>query len=167
MKYHQQKFEEVLTALSTSANGLSDDEAGKRLLEYGPNEIKESARRTPLGMLLDQFKDFMIIILVVAAVISGLLGEVADTIAIVVIVVLNAVMGFVQEYRAEKAIEALKMMATPAAMVIRNGMSNSIPTPEVVPGDVVLLEAGRVVPADLRLIETAQLRVEEAALPGG
>src|SRR4030066_1717978 len=108
MKYHQQKTEEVLAVLSTSAKGLSNNEAGKRLLEYGTNEIKETAKRTPLGMLIDQFKDFMIVILIVAAVISGLLGEVADTIAMVVIVVLNAIMGFVQEYRAEKAIEALK-----------------------------------------------------------
>src|SRR3990170_4543609 len=127
VKYHQQKFEEVLDALNTSVNGLSNNEAGKRLLEYGPNEIKESARRTPLGMLLDQFKDFMIIILIVAAVISGLLGEVADTIAIVVIVVLNAIMGFVQEYRAEKAIEALRLMATPAATVLRDGVPQSVP----------------------------------------
>jgi len=166
MKYHQQKFEEVLTALSTSANGLSDDEARKRLLEYGPNEIKESARRTPLGMLLDQFKDFMIIVLIAAAVISGLLGEVADTIAIVVIVILNAIMGFIQEYRAEKAIEALKLMAATASTVLRDGIPHSVPTREVVPGDIVLLEAGKVVPADLRLIESAQIRIEEAALTG-
>src|SRR3990167_141269 len=160
MKYHQQKPEDVLEVLNSSIKGLSHDEAQKRLVEYGPNEIKETKKKTPLGMFLDQFKDFMIIILIAAAVISGLLGDIVDTIAIVVIVVLNAVIGFVQEYRAEKAIEALKMMAMPAAMVIRNGMSNSIPTPEVVPGDVVLLEAGRVVPADLRLIEAAQLKIE-------
>jgi len=166
MKYHQQKPEDVLEVLNSSIKGLSHDEAQKRLVEYGPNEIKETKKKTPLGMFLDQFKDFMIIILIAAAVISGLLGDIVDTIAIVVIVVLNAVIGFVQEYRAEKAIEALKMMAMPAAMVIRNGMSNSIPTPEVVPGDVVLLEAGRVVPADLRLIEAAQLKIEEAALTG-
>ena len=166
MKYHQQKPEDVLEVLNSSIKGLSHDEAQKRLVEYGPNEIKETKKKTLLGMFLDQFKDFMIIILIAAAVISGLLGDIVDTIAIVVIVVLNAVIGFVQEYRAEKAIEALKMMAMPAAMVIRNGMSNSIPTPEVVPGDVVLLEAGRVVPADLRLIEAAQLKIEEAALTG-
>ncbi len=166
MKYHQQKYEEVLAVLNTTANGLSSNEARKRLLEYGTNEIKETAKRTPLGMLLDQFKDFMIIILIVAAVISGLLGEVADTIAIVVIVILNAIMGFVQEYRAEKAIEALKLMATPASTVLRDGAPNSIPTPELVPGDIILLDAGKVVPADLRLIESFQLKIEEAALTG-
>ncbi len=166
MKYHQQKSEDVLAVLNTSANGLSNNEAQKRLLEYGPNEIKESAKRTPIGMFADQFKDFMIIILIVAAVISGLLGEVADTIAIVVIVILNAIMGFVQEYRAEKAIEALRLMATPASTVLRDGAAYSVPTPEVVPGDIILLDAGKVVPADLRLIESAQLKIEEAALTG-
>lgn len=166
MKCHQQSTEDVFELLVTSEKGLSNSEAGKRLLEYGTNEIRESARRTPLGMLLDQFRDFMIIILVVAAVISGLLGEIADTVAIVVIVILNAIMGFVQEYRAEKAIEALKLMATPLATVLRNGVPHSVPTPEVVPGDVVLLEAGKVVPADLRLIESAQVKIEEAALTG-
>jgi len=166
MKYHQQKPEDVLAILNTTANGLSNNEAQKRLLEYGLNEIKETAKRTPLGMFADQFKDFMIIILIVAAVISGLLGEVADTIAIVVIVILNAIMGFVQEYRAEKAIEALKLMATPASTVLRDGAPNSIPTPELVPGDIILLDAGKVVPADLRLIESFQLKIEEAALTG-
>ncbi|MCC6544779.1 MAG: cation-translocating P-type ATPase [Nitrospirae bacterium] len=166
MKYHQQANDEVLSALNTSSKGLSNDEAGKRLLEYGPNEIKESAKRTHLGMLIDQFRDFMIIVLVIAAVISGLLGEIADTIAIVVIVILNAIMGFVQEYRAEKAIEALKMMATPLSTVMRGGVQHSVPTPEVVPGDIVLLEAGKVVPADMRLVESAQIRIEEAALTG-
>src|SRR3990167_446103 len=143
MKYHQQKPEDVLEVLNSSIKGLSHDEAQKRLVEYGPNEIKETKKKTPLGMFLDQFKDFMIIILIAAAVISGLLGEVADTIAIVVIVVLNAVMGFVQEYRAEKAIEALKMMAMPASTVMRDGVPHSVPTPEVVPGDIILLDAGK------------------------
>src|SRR3990172_8641028 len=166
MKYHQQKPEDVLAILNTTANGLSNNEAQKRLLEYGLNEIKETAKRTPLGMFADQFKDFMIIILIVAAVISGLPGGVADTIPIVVIVILNAIMGFVQEYRAEKAIEALKLMAAPASTVLRDGIPHSVPTREVVPGDIVLLDAGKVVPADLRLIESFQLKIEEAALTG-
>lgn len=166
MKYHQQKYEDVLASLDTSESGLSNDEAGKRLLQSGANEIRETAKRTPLAMLIDQFKDFMIIVLIVAAVISGLLGELADTIAIVVIVILNAVMGFVQEYRAEKAIEALKLMATSASTVLREGVPHSVPTPEVVPGDIVLLEAGKIVPADLRLIESAHIKIEEAALTG-
>jgi Ca2+-transporting ATPase len=117
-------------------------------------------------MFLDQFKDFMILILIAAAVVSGLIGELADTIAIVVIVVLNAVIGFVQEYRAEKAMEALKEMAAPEALVKRGGQINTIAASELVPGDMVMLEAGRIVPADIRLSEAAQLRVEEAALTG-
>lgn len=166
MKYYQQTIEDVLEALSSSQEGISQDEAKRRLLEYGPNELRESKKTTPLGMLLDQFKDFMIIVLLAAAAISGIIGEVADTIAIVVIVVLNAVIGFIQEYRAEKAMEALKLMASPTAVVIRDGMTTSIPSPEVVPGDIVVIEAGMVIPADVRLTEVARLKVEEAALTG-
>ena len=117
-------------------------------------------------MFLDQFKDFMIIVLIASAVLAGALGEVADTIAIVVIVVLNAVLGFTQEYRAEKAMEALKKMAASLATVIRDGVPAAIPAAQLVPGDIVHLEAGNVVPADLRLTEAAKLKVEEAALTG-
>jgi len=152
--------------LSSSQEGISQDEAKRRLLEYGPNELRESKKTTPLGMLLDQFKDFMIIVLLAAAVISGIIGEAVDTIAIVVIVVLNAIIGFIQEYRAEKAMEALKLMASPTATVIREGVTTAVPSPEVVPGDIVLLEAGMVIPADLRLIDVAHLKLEEAALTG-
>src|SRR3990172_7429451 len=166
MKYYQRTIEDVLAALSSSQEGISQDEAKRRLLEYGPNELKETKKTTPLGMLLDQFKDFMIIVLLAAAVISGIIGEAVDTIAIVVIVVLNAIIGFIQEYRAEKAMEALKLMASPTATVIRDGVTMAVPSPEVVPGDIVLLEAGVGLPADLRLIDVAQLKLEEAALTG-
>src|SRR3990172_8719562 len=166
MKYYQRTIEDVLAVLSSSQEGISQDEAKRRLLEYGPNELKETKKTTPLGMLLDQFKDFMIIVLLAAAVISGIIGEAVDTIAIVVIVVLNAIIGFIQEYRAEKAMEALKLMASPTATVIREGVTTAVPSPEVVPGDIVLLEAGMVIPADLRLIDVAHLKLEEAALTG-
>ncbi|OGP10197.1 MAG: ATPase [Deltaproteobacteria bacterium RIFCSPLOWO2_12_FULL_43_16] len=166
MRWHQKGLKEAVEDLGTSLQGLSSEEVRKRLDEYGPNELKEGKKKTPLMMLLDQFKDFMIIVLIASAVIAGALGEVADTIAIMVIVVLNAIIGFVQEYRAEKAMEALKMMAAPTATVLRDGHTSNIASSDVVPGDVVLLEAGRVVPADLRLIESAQLKVEEAALTG-
>lgn len=166
MRWHQKHINQVIEDAGASLNGLSSEEAKSRLQQYGLNELKEGEKRTPLNMLLDQFKDFMIIVLIAAAVISGAIGEAADTIAILVIVVLNAVMGFIQEYRAEKAMEALKMMAAASAAVLRDGHVSNIPASEIAPGDVVILEAGRIVPADLRLIESAQLKVEEAALTG-
>jgi Ca2+-transporting ATPase len=166
MRWHQKETKDILDDLQSSSKGLSSKEAQKRLLEYGPNELKEKEKRTLFMMFFDQFKDFMILILIGAAIISGIIGEPADTIAIVVIVVLNAVIGFIQEYRAEKAIAALKKMAAQIATVIRDGKPANIPAVEIVPGDIVLLEAGKVVPADMRLIETAQLKVEEAALTG-
>lgn len=165
-RWHHTTMEDVLEALRTDVQGLSQEEAERRQKEYGPNELVEKEKKGPLMMFLDQFKDFMIIVLIIAAIVSGIIGEPADTIAIVVIVVLNAVIGFVQEYRAEKAIAALKKMAAPSAVVMRNGRPSSIPASELVPGDIVLLDAGRIVPADMRLIEAAQLKVEEAALTG-
>lgn len=166
MRWHQKAIKEAIDDLKSSIHGISSEEAKKRLEEYGPNELKEGKKKTPLGMFLDQFRDFMILVLIAAAGIAGAMGEVADTIAIVVIVVINAIIGFVQEYRAEKAMEALKMMAAPTATVLRDGVPAFIPTSEVVPGDVVILDAGRIIPADLRIIESAQLKVEEAALTG-
>lgn len=166
MRWHQKDVKNVIEDLKTSFQGLSLEEARKRLEEYGLNELKEKRKKTPVLMLLDQFKDFMILVLLAAAIISGIIGEPSDTIAIVVIVILNAVIGFVQEYRAEKAMMALKKMAAPVALVLRNGITSSIPATEVVPGDVVILEAGKVIPADLRLVEVAQLKIEEAALTG-
>ena len=152
--------------LGSSEQGISSEEALKRSEEYGPNELKEKKKKTPFMILLDQFKDFMILVLIAAAFIAGFIGELSDTIAIIVIVVLNAVIGFVQEYRAEKAMAALKKMSAPSAMVVREGMTAVIATSELVPGDIIILEAGNVVPADTRLIESAQLKLEEAALTG-
>jgi Ca2+-transporting ATPase len=148
------------------AAGLSFDEAARRLARHGPNALIEAERRSVARMIADQFADVMILILLVAAVIAGVLGEAADTIAILVIVLLNATIGFVQEYRAEKAVAALRQMAAPSARVRRQGEIRELPAVELVPGDVVLLEAGNVVPADLRLVDVARLRVAEAALTG-
>lgn len=166
MKFHQWTVEDALSVLHTSPEGLPGDEAKRRLREYGPNTLKEAGKKTPLGMFLDQFKDFMILVLVGAAVISGIIGEAVDTIAIMVIVILNAIIGFVQEYRAEKAMEALKLMSSPTAVVVRDGVTTSIPSTDIVPGDIVILDAGMIVPADIRLIESVMLKVEEAALTG-
>ncbi|MBI4683584.1 MAG: cation-translocating P-type ATPase [Nitrospirae bacterium] len=166
MRWHQKTIEDVIEELNSSLKGVSSEEARKRILEYGPNELKVKKKKTPFMMFLDQFKDFMILVLIAAAIISGIVGDPEDTIAIIVIVLLNAVIGFVQEYRAEKAMAALKKMAAHTALVLRSGEHTNIPASELVPGDVVLLEAGKVVPADMRLTETAQLKAEEAALTG-
>jgi len=163
----QLEIEEVTKALEADlTKGLSSDEAKLRLEKYGRNELEEKKKKTILIMLLDQFKDFMIIVLIIAAVISGIIGELTDSLAIIVIVILNAIIGFVQEYRAEKAMTALRGMAAPIATVIRDGMTTNIPASELVPGDIVVLEAGNIVPADIKLVEIANLKVEEAALTG-
>ncbi|NBC97188.1 MAG: ATPase, partial [Deinococcus-Thermus bacterium] len=112
--------------LDAPEDGLTEREAARRLAQQGPNELTEGRRRTPLAMLVDQFRDFMIVVLIVAAVVSGLIGEAADTIAIVVIVVLNAVLGFVQEWRAQRALAALKRMAAPSATVVRAGAADRV-----------------------------------------
>ncbi len=166
MHRHQQNIHEVLDGLRSSLQGLSSEEAAGRLGEYGPNELTEKKKKTPFAMFLDQFKDFMILVLIAAAVVSGFIGEVSDTIAIIVIVILNAVVGFIQEYRAEKAMAALKKMAAPSATVVRNGRPETISASLLVPGDIVMLEAGKIVPADMRMIEAAAFQVEEAALTG-
>jgi len=162
--WHTLPAEAVIDRLHTSWQGLSAEEARRRLAECGPNLLAEARRRTPLSIFLRQFKDFLIVVLLAAAVISGLLGEAIDTLAIIAIVILNAVIGFVQEYRAERAMEALKALAAPSATVMRAGTTVTIPAAELVPGDIVCLEAGSVVPADLRLLEAVHLRVDEAVL---
>jgi len=158
---------EVAGQLATDVTaGLTRAEAATRLARYGPNAIQEGERRNPWRMLFDQFTDFMIVVLLVAAVISGFIGEVIDTVAILVIVLMNGTIGFIQEYRAEKAMAALKKLAAVTARVLRDGAMSELPAAELVPGDVVVLEAGNVVPADLRLVESIVLKTEEAALTG-
>ncbi|MBI3306752.1 MAG: cation-translocating P-type ATPase [Candidatus Omnitrophica bacterium] len=164
--WHFLSVPEVLDILKGSSSGLEKGEAQNRLARFGPNVLISGKKRTAVGMFLGQFTDFMILVLLAAAIVSGLVGDVKDTIVIAAILFLNAVIGFVQEYRAEKAMEALKAMAAPTATVLREGKSVVISAAELVPGDTVLLEAGRIVPADLRLIEAARLRADEAALTG-
>jgi len=166
LRWHLMGAGDALSALGSSRDGLPAETARQRLARHGPNELVEKKKRTPLRMFLGQFTDFMILVLIGAAIISGIIGEPSDTIAIAVIVLLNAVIGFVQEYRAERAMAALKKIAAPTATVIRDGMAEGIPSREVVPGDIVLLEAGSVAPADMRLIEAAHLKIDEAALTG-
>ncbi|MEZ5646244.1 MAG: cation-translocating P-type ATPase [Burkholderiaceae bacterium] len=146
--------------------GLSAADAAHRLAQHGPNALPEARRRTGLAMLLAQFSDFMILVLIAAAVIAGLVGEASDSVAILVIVCLNAVIGFVQEYRAEQAMAALQQLSAPTARVLRDGSWQDMPAQQLVPGDMVALDAGALVPADVRLTEVASLRTDEAALTG-
>lgn len=165
--WHSRSAEETCRLLEVDpAAGLPSGIAAQRLAVYGPNALAAARRRGALRVLLAQFTDFMVLVLLVAAVVAGFLGEPQDIVAIVAILVLNAVLGFAQEYRAERAVAALTALAVPQAQVRRDGVVRVRPAPELVPGDVVLLEAGNLVPADLRLVEAVRLRIEEAALTG-
>jgi Ca2+-transporting ATPase len=166
MNWHHLPTNEILEVTGSSTDGLSNETVELKLAEYGPNELQVKKKKPAWVLFLLQFKDFMIIVLMAAAVIAGIAGDLTDTIIIMVIVLLNAVVGFVQEYRAEKAMEALKKIAAFQAQVLRSGQPVLIPSAELVPGDLVLLEAGNVVPADLRLIETFSLKIDESALTG-
>ncbi len=159
--------DEALSLAGTpSRDGLSEDEAARRLAEYGPNELAESGVKNPWRILAEQFTSLLIVILIIAAIASAVLGDYEDAIAILAIVILNAILGFRQEYRAEKTMLALRQLATPVVRVRRAGEVEEISARELVVGDVVLLEAGNLVPADCRLIESANLRVQESALTG-
>ncbi len=175
--WHALSSEAVLSDLKVEADGLTADEAAKRLAHYGPNQLTEGSRPGFWHMLWAQLNNFVVILLLVAALVSGLIGwqeythtgefaEFVEAGAILLIVVLNAVLGIVQEGKAEEALASLKKMAAPEAQVLRNGRRISIPSHELVPGDIVYLEAGNYVPADVRLIEAINLRVEEASLTG-
>ena len=164
--WHGLDTDEVLRDLESSADGLTTEEAKKRLAEHGQNVIPEKQQRTLLSIMLGQFTDFMIVVLLLAALISGFIGEAQDTIAILVIVFLNAIIGTIQEFRAEQAVAALRQMAAPEAQVLRDAQAVTLSAMELVPGDVVLLEAGNIVPADLRLLEVEELQVDESALTG-
>ena len=164
--WHSQSAEEVLAQLGSATTGLSTAEAAQRLAADGPNELKEGKRISPWQIFFGQFKSLIIWILIVAGVISGVLGEVVDAIAILAIVVLNAVIGFYQEFKAEKSIAALKKMTAPQAKVRRDGQVTSIPAAGIVAGDILALEAGDLVAADARLLEAASLKCIESALTG-
>jgi len=164
--WHQCSVEEAYRQLGTRRAGLRACEVTQRRAHHGPNVLEEAPPRSLLAMFAAQLADLMILILVGAAVVSGLIGDLTDTIVIIAIVLLNAALGFAQEFRAERAMAALKAMAAPSATVVRDGHTATVAASELVPGDVVLIEAGRIVPADLRLVEAASLRIDESALTG-
>lgn len=165
--WYSLKAEQVLHVLSVHAHqGLSEGEAARRLETYGPNQLIEAPRTTFWQMLVEQFNSFVVILLIVAALISAALGDILEAGAILAIVILNATLGILQEHRAERALAMLKKLAAPEAQVIRDGSRKTLPASQLVPGDIIILEAGNYVPADVRLIEALNLHIDEAALTG-
>lgn len=164
--WHTLSSDEALEKAGSRVEGLDETAVKERQAKYGKNILERKKKTSALFIFFRQFLDIMILVLIIAAVISAIIGELSDTIVIVVIIVLNAIIGFIQEYRAEKAMEALQKMATPSTHVMRGGKKEKIESEELVPGDIVLLEAGNTVPADIRLIETEALRISEASLTG-
>jgi Ca2+-transporting ATPase len=165
-EWYSKEINEVLADLKADPKGLTREEAERRAAEYGYNELKEKKRTTPLQIFLGQFKDVFVIMLLVATAISFLIGETVDAVTIAVIVILNSVVGFIQEYRSEKAMAAMQKLTAPKAHVLRDGNETVIPAREIVPGEIVLLEAGDRVPADGRLLEVVDLKADEAVLTG-
>jgi Ca2+-transporting ATPase len=166
MEYYVTPIADVARSLNTTPAGLDPATAQQRLTECGKNQITNAKRKTVWQMLLHQFTDVMILVLIAAAIISGMVGELNSTYVILAIVLLNALIGFVQEYQATKAVEALQKMAANQARVLRNGLTVDIEAVDLVPGDVVLLDAGNIIPADVRFIETHALKVDESSLTG-
>jgi len=165
--WHQMSAHDVVVLQKTDAdNGLSAAEAKRRLETVGPNELSEGVKLSPIVLFLNQFKDFMVLVLVGATLISGLLGEYLDAITILAIIVMNGILGFVQEFRAERSLRALKELSAPTAKVVRSGSLQEVPAKTLVPGDIVILESGDRIPADVRFLEVNDLYVEESALTG-
>ena len=167
LPWYEQSIEEVSANLNTNpSTGLTPGEVKLRLEKYGSNELEHKEGPGVLQMLVAQLKDYMVIILLAASLVSILVNEVVDALVIIGIVIINAVLGVVQEYRAGKALEALQKMSAPNAKVIRDGKELSVPARELVPGDLAVLETGDYIPADVRLVSSINLKVEEAALTG-
>lgn len=165
-QFYQRTVDDVMSQMKANPHGLTDQEVRDRREQFGPNKLTSKRRTTIIEKFFAQFKDLMIIILIVAAIIAGFAGETVDAIIILAVVILNAIFGVFQESKAENAIDSLKEMSAPMATVLRNGESQSVKSEDIVPGDIVLLEAGDVVPADIRLTEANSLKIEEAALTG-
>ncbi|MEM4428023.1 MAG: HAD-IC family P-type ATPase, partial [Zestosphaera sp.] len=165
MSWHSKEVQEVFKELNTTPEGLSSSEVRKRLTVYGLNEIRGKPK-SPLKLFLKQFTNFLILILLIATLISGFLGELVDALAILLIVLIMGVSGFLQEFRAEKAIEALKKLVVSEVKAVRDGKVVVVPSTELVPGDVILLGEGDKVPADIRLIDSVDLKVDESPLTG-
>ncbi|MGF7117814.1 calcium-transporting P-type ATPase, PMR1-type [Methanobacterium oryzae] len=167
MKWENLSVEETLKKLNSNADkGLTTKEAQERSLKYGKNELVEEKKAGPITLFLSQFKEILIVILIFAAIAAYFVGDVVDAIVILIVVIINAVVGFIQEYRAEKAMEKLKGLISSEAVVIRDGQQQKTPAIDLVPGDIVIIEEGDNIPADLRVIQTADLKIDESALTG-
>ena len=166
MKWERMNVKDVLNTLKTSFDGLSIDEARLRQEKYGKNELVEEEKDGPIKLFLMQFMDILIILLILAAIAAYFVGDELDAVVILAVVILNACIGFIQEYRAEKAMEKLKGLISSEAVVIRDGQTMEIPTSELTPGDLVVIEEGDNIPADIRLIETSELLIDESSLTG-
>ena len=164
--YYRQTAQQALTSQQSSANGLTEQEVVQRARQYGPNKLSEGEKKSMLRVFLEQFKDLLVLILIVAACISAASGNMESTIVIFAVLILNAILGTVQYLKAEKSLESLKAMSSPTAKVLRGGKRMEIPSAEVVPGDIVLLEAGDMVVADGRILENFSLKVNESSLTG-
>ena len=164
--WYSRPAQEVLDALECGRNGLAPQEAQRRLAEHGPNQLQEGKRKSVAALFLEQFQDLLVVILLAAAVISALTGNVESTIVIFAVLILNAILGTVQYLKAEKSLESLKAMSSPTAKVLRGGVRVEVPSAEVVPGDIVVLEAGDLVVADARIVESWSLKVDESSLTG-
>ena len=164
--WHSKDAEEVMSELRVSRQGLTTQEAQERLTQFGPNELKKEKGKSSLKLLLGQFTDILMIILLIATGLSFAVGEVTDAAIILAIVIASATLGFSQEYRSEKAVEALKKMTAPTASVLRDGKEVRIPATQLVPGDIIFLYTGDKVPADARLTEAFTMKTDEASLTG-
>ncbi|NLF51226.1 MAG: HAD-IC family P-type ATPase, partial [Leptolinea sp.] len=167
MDWHQLETKEALEVQQSDPRiGLTSVEAASRLAKVGPNELVERGGRTPLQILWEQLTAVMVLILIAAAVVAAILGDSKNAIAIMAIIVLYAALGFIQEYRAEQAIASLKRMSVPNVRVVRDGKLTEISARELIPGDILQVETGNVIPADARLLDAVNLRVQESALTG-
>ena len=164
--WHTKTTREVLLQLDTSPDGLTDKEAKERLKIYGENEMEAEDSTPLLKIFFEQFSNLMVLVLLVATLISGLLGEITDALTILVIVLVNAILGFAQQWRAERSLDALRKLAAPQAKALRDGRFQLIPASELVPGDIIEVEAGDRIPADARIVESFSLETEESSLTG-
>ena len=165
-EFYNMTGEEVKLEVNGTTEPLTDEQAAANIQKYGPNELAEGKKKSVVQIFFEQFKDFLVIILIIAAIISGILGDFESTAVILIVITINAVLGTVQTVKAEQSLDSLKKMSAPEAKVLRNGQFIKIPASKVTVGDIVSLEAGDFVPADGRITENEGMKIDESALTG-